>query len=145
MVCEICGSTKFTDDADGCTCAVCGTHYSAEKIKEIEHRQEQNAPAPVNTSFLRVARFGGFDRDDVLTFIDSLNWYIFYLEGEKARLESGDHSKPAQKTERPSRTTLRTVRFGGFAKNDVINYADELSKKIADLESEIKALKGEKE
>ena len=116
MVCEICGSTKFTDDADGCTCAVCGTHYSAEKIKEIEHRQAQNAPAPVNTSFLRVAR-----------------------------LESGDHSKPAQKIDRPSRTTLRTVRFGGFAKNDVISYADELSKKIADLESEIKALKDEKD
>jgi len=137
--CDICGSEKLIKADSGYKCSVCGAEYTKEQI------EGQGSPAPeaVNTSFLRVSRFGGFDKDDVLSFIDALNWYIFWLEGEKERLSSAPNSAPSPKPDRPTKTTLRTVRFGGFAKQDVIAYADKLSQRISQLESEIKALGGQ--
>ena len=91
-----------------------------------------------SSGFLHTVRMGGFDKQDTINYIDSLNSDIYWLEHEIAAKKG--KASPNTKPRKPTNSKLRTVKLGGFDKQDVLKYIDELNSKIHQLEKELNSL-----
>ena len=109
-----------------------------------------------NTGFLRTVSFGGYDKRDVLTTVDSYNTRLYTIKAildkaselltlprsdsrfsEKYRLFLAECSQYRKITQEESSPFLKTVSFGGFDKDDVTAYCDDLRARIYSLEEEL--------
>lgn len=105
--------------------------------------------------FLKTVSFGGFDKKDVLQYVDKLNTQIYTLENElnekKALLEaSGSNSEDAEKYEKllnENRATITELQTNNESlKNQLKNAEDEAAEKdkeIADLKGKLAAMEDE--
>lgn len=87
-----------------------------------------------NGGYMRSVRLGGYDKQQTLQVIDSLNMRIYRLETAIMNKKNGEPYSVPPATAFPP---LRTVSLGGFNKSDVDAYINDLHNKIRELESKL--------